>query len=285
MKRRIEIIVLLVMIGTGMVFLILSGPSSHEDETDWGEYAKLQITTIRNLTDEIVFYSLGTPDSTESSSDFQLDQGEIHRIPTTGALEVVFERAGKEDSYLLEAGQPYNFRYNRKDKIQIYQGTHGRNDVADLAPYVATPMEVVEKMLKMAELSTEDILYDLGCGDGRIVIMAAKTYGAEGVGIDIDSKRIRECEEGAKREGVGDKVRFIHKDATKVDFSEATVITIYLLPESNAILVPLFEKYLKPGTRVISHNYYIPGWEHKEKKSIEVKDLTEEEHSLFLYIR
>jgi SAM-dependent methyltransferase len=169
--------------------------------------------------------------------------------------------------------------------IQLYEGAHGREDAVDLAPFVPTAMAVVEKMLEMAKVSSSDIVYDLGCGDGRIVITAAKKYGAHGVGIDIVPQRIKESKEGARKEGVEKLVKFRIGDVMKMDFSKATVITLYLLPESNELLRPLLEKQLKHGTRVVSHNYHIPGWEEKEVEVVELDDENGKGHTIFLYKR
>ena len=103
----------------------------------------------------------------------------------------------------------------------------------DLAPYIPTPQEVVNRMLELAEVTTTDIVYDLGSGDGRIPITAAKRYGARGVGIDFDPQRIAESNANARREGVTDRVEFILGDALQADVSEATVVTLYLLSSSN----------------------------------------------------
>ena len=124
-----------------------------------------------------------------------------------------------------------------------------------LAPYVPTPQHVVERMLELAQVSSKDVVYDLGCGDGRIVITAAKKYGARGVGIDIDPERIRESQANAKAAGVEKLVTFKMDDALKADVSEATVVTLYLLSSSNAILRPMLTKQLKPGARIVSHAF------------------------------
>ncbi|MDW8025765.1 MAG: class I SAM-dependent methyltransferase [Armatimonadota bacterium] len=128
-------------------------------------------------------------------------------------------------------------------------------------PFVPTPMPVVEEMLKLANVTKDDIVYDLGCGDGRIVIMAAKKYGAKGVGIDIDPELIEKCKEGAEREGVSDRVRFIAEDAMKSDVSDATVVTLYVLPSAMLKLRPKLLRELKPGVRIVSHNYSMGDWE------------------------
>jgi ribosomal protein L11 methylase PrmA len=121
--------------------------------------------------------------------------------------------------------------------------------------FVPTPQEVVDAMLKVAKVTQNDVIYDLGSGDGRIPITAAKTYGARGVGIDIDPQRIREATENLRTAGVGDKVKFLNQDLFSTNISEATVVTLYLLPSLNLKLIPKLNKELKPGTRVVSHAF------------------------------
>jgi SAM-dependent methyltransferase len=126
--------------------------------------------------------------------------------------------------------------------------------------YVPTPEEVVVEMLKMAQVTQNDIVYDLGCGDGRIVIAAAKVFGARGVGVDIDSVRIKESNENARKAGVTDRVKFIEQDLFKTNISEATVVTFYLLPELNLRLRPKLFRELKSGTRIVSHEFDMEDW-------------------------
>ena len=121
--------------------------------------------------------------------------------------------------------------------------------------FVPTPQEVVDAMLKLAKVTKNDVVYDLGSGDGRIPITAAKTYGARGVGIDIDPQRIKEASENLKTAGVGDRVKFLNQDLFTTDISEATVVTLYLLPSLNLKLMPKLNKELKPGTRIVSHAF------------------------------
>jgi SAM-dependent methyltransferase len=120
--------------------------------------------------------------------------------------------------------------------------------------YVPTPTNVVEAMLKMANVTASDVVYDLGSGDGRIPIAAAQKYGARAVGIDINPQRIKEANENLTKAGVGDKVKFLNEDLFETDLSQATVITLYLLPSLNQKLMPKL-KQLKPGTRIVSHSF------------------------------
>lgn len=148
--------------------------------------------------------------------------------------------------------------------------TSGQNcdDEYDV-PYVPTDYEIVEKMLKMANVNENDILYDLGCGDGRIVITAAKKFGTRGVGIDINPVRIEESNKNAEEEGVTEKVQFIEQNLFEADISEATVLTMYLLPSVNLKLRPILFQDLKPGTRIVSHDFDMGDWEPDQSTIIE----------------
>jgi SAM-dependent methyltransferase len=127
--------------------------------------------------------------------------------------------------------------------------------------YVPTPMPVVAEMLRMANVKQGDVLYDLGSGDGRIPIMAAREYGIRAVGIDIDPQRIAEANENARAAGVTQKVRFIQGDLFEADFSEATVVTLYLLNSLNERLRPKLLRDLKPRTRIVSHDFDMGDWQ------------------------
>jgi cyclopropane fatty-acyl-phospholipid synthase-like methyltransferase len=127
-------------------------------------------------------------------------------------------------------------------------------------PFVPTPMEVVDRMLELAEVKKGDVVYDLGSGDGRIVIRAAKKYGAKAVGIEMDSWLIAEAREKAKQEGVERLVEFRNEDALQTDVSAATVITLYMLPWFNEKMQTRLQSQLKPGSRVVAHDYGIEGW-------------------------
>lgn len=137
--------------------------------------------------------------------------------------------------------------------------------------FVPTPEEVVMEMLNTARVTQNDIVYDLGCGDGRTVITAAKVFGARGVGVDIDPVRIRESDENARKIGVTDRVKFIERDLFKTDISEATVVFLYLLTELNIQLRPKLFKDLKPGTRIVSHEFDMGDW--KPDKEGVVRDV------------
>jgi hypothetical protein len=138
-------------------------------------------------------------------------------------------------------------------------------------PYVPTPLEVVERMLQIAKVGPNDYLIDLGSGDGRIVITAARKYGARGFGVDLDPDRIRESNENARKAGVTDKVVFHQRDLFETDLGPATVITMYLLPRVNLELRPRLLE-LKPGTRVVSHDFSMDDWKPDVHESVEARD-------------
>ena len=134
--------------------------------------------------------------------------------------------------------------------------------------YVPTPEAVVEAMLQVAGVTKNDTVYDLGCGDGRIPVTAAKKYGAKGVCFDIDPERIKEANENVAKNNVGNLVKVVHADLFEQDLSGATVITLYLLPSLNVKLMPKLMKELKPGTRIVSHAFDMGSW--KPEKELDV---------------
>lgn len=148
-------------------------------------------------------------------------------------------------------------------------------------PYVPTPNEVVVRMLELAKVQKDDVLYDLGSGDGRIVITAAQKYGTRGTGIDINPERIREANANAQKAGVTDKVQFRQQDLFKTDLSDATVVTLYLLPDINVKLRPQLFKQLKPGTRIVSHDFDMGEW--KPERVVQVQGPTRQ-HTLYYWV-
>jgi SAM-dependent methyltransferase len=139
-------------------------------------------------------------------------------------------------------------------------------------PYVPTTEEAVQAMLKLADVKRTDVVYDLGCGDGRIIIAAAKTYGAHGVGIDINPQRIHEAKENAKKAEVEDLVRFEQNDLFKAYIHEASVVTLFLLQKVNVRLRPKLLKELKPGTRIVSNTFDMGDWKPDKEESLKSED-------------
>jgi tRNA G37 N-methylase Trm5 len=156
-----------------------------------------------------------------------------------------------------------------------------RPNAPQLAPYVPTPQEVVDRMLLLANVQKEDFVVDLGCGDGRIPVTAAKKYGARGLGVDIDPVRIAEANANAKAAGVANLVTFKLQDAMTTDVSNATLVTTYLLSASNLKLRPILTKAMKPGTRIVTHNFSMGDW--APEKSETFKDGEGRLRTIFLY--
>jgi cyclopropane fatty-acyl-phospholipid synthase-like methyltransferase len=148
--------------------------------------------------------------------------------------------------------------------------THTAADFPEEIPFVPTPMDVVDKMLELAEVKKGDVVYDLGSGDGRIVIRAAKKFGVRAVGIEMDRLLLDKARKDAKAAGVSHLVEFRAEDAMKVDLTKATMVTLYMLPWFNEAMKPSFKKYLQPGARIVAHDFGIEGWE--PDKSVKLTD-------------
>ncbi len=149
------------------------------------------------------------------------------------------------------------------------QQEDGPGDIA----YIPTPPKIVEAMLKLAEVKNGDNVYDLGCGDGRIVIAAAREFGSHGVGVDISPERVQEAEENARRAGVSSRVRFIETNLFDADVSDATVVALYLLPALNLRLRPKLLKDLKTGSRIVSHRFDMADWKPDKRTVIDGRDI------------
>jgi SAM-dependent methyltransferase len=154
-------------------------------------------------------------------------------------------------------------------------------DAPQLAPYVPTPQDVVDRMLALANVQKNDFVVDLGCGDGRIPVTAAKKYGARGLGVDIDPVRIAEANASAKAAGVEHLVTFKLQDALKTDVSTATLVTTYLLSASNLRLRPILTATMKPGTRIVTHNFSMGDW--APEKSDTFNDAEGRSRTVYLY--
>jgi len=139
-------------------------------------------------------------------------------------------------------------------------------------PYVPTPWVIVEEMLKLADIRGEDVVYDLGSGDGRLVITAAKRFGARGVGVELQTELVEMARIGAKREGVTDRVKFVQGDLFETDIREASVVMLYLLPRFVTRLVPRLRAELRPGTRIVSHDYPLAPWPPDRELSMDVAE-------------
>ncbi len=175
---------------------------------------------------------------------------------------------------------------------QMRRGTGGRqasNDNAEAETnrrpdvvYVPTPQEVVEKMLELAKVGKDDLVYDLGCGDGRIVVTAAKKYGCKAIGFDIATERVKESMENVAKAGVGDKVRIEQRDIFTLDLSPASVVTLYLLPSLNVKLIPQLER-LKPGSRIVSHDFDMKGVKPDQVITMDANGDPYGDHTIYLW--
>ena len=155
--------------------------------------------------------------------------------------------------------------------LNVAQAQPRHNQAPDVI-FVPTPQEVVDEMLRLANVKKGDVLYDLGSGDGRIPVTAAKKFGVRAVGIDIDPERIQEANENAKKNGVTNLVKFRNEDLFQADFHEATVVTLYLLPDLNVKLMPRLMEQLKPGSRIVSHQFDMGAW--RPDKRVELSGRT-----------
>lgn len=153
-----------------------------------------------------------------------------------------------------------------------------------LAPYYPTPEMVVEKMLQLADLKKGERIFDLGSGDGRIVIMAAEKFGANSTGVEFDNDLHQQSSDRIKKLGLSDRARIIHGDLMAQNYADADLITIYLLPVSNEKVKPLLEKQLKKGARIVAHDFQVKGWEPEKTVSID-DDGEGRSHTLYLYRR
>jgi SAM-dependent methyltransferase len=149
-----------------------------------------------------------------------------------------------------------------------------------LAPFVPSPPNVVDKMLEMAKIRPGETVYDLGCGDGRVLVAAAQKYKAKAVGVEISSPRVQQANLNIKRAGVEGLASVVHADLMDVDLSPANVVVLYLLRDSNDLVRPKLEKSLRPGTRVISHDYEIRGW---KPTLVEHSEANKRDHSIYVY--
>jgi hypothetical protein len=249
-------------------------------------YIRLELskTAVWNGTKEDVRYSVVLDRPGEKPSDRVIPPDGVDLYPGDSVLKLAFQRNGKELVYRLSPGVQYAFRQDERKKLDVYVEEREGVSSKYFVPFVVTPTDVVEKMLEMAQVGKDDVFYDLGCGDGRLVIAAARDFGARGIGVDIDPLRVKESKNNARKAQVEHLVEFHIQDVSEADFSDATVVALYMLAEVNGRLRPRFEKQLKPGTRVVSHNYPVPGWASRLLDFESMKAEDGEEHILYLYL-
>jgi len=156
--------------------------------------------------------------------------------------------------------------------VPLAPGAADLQPTKDAGPYVPSPQSVVSDMLRYADVGPDDFLIDLGSGDGRIVLTAAKVFGARGFGVEIKDHLVKQANEAAQKEGIADRVKFLKQDLFKTDVSQATVITMYLLPDTVNLLKDKFLAELRPGTRIVSHDYPLTGWIPEKYLQMDLED-------------
>ena len=166
--------------------------------------------------------------------------------------------------------------------VAAFTPAFGQSKYNKLAPYVSSPQRVVERMLEMAAVKSSDTVFDLGCGDGRVLFTAVQKYRAKAVGIEIDPKLVEATRDQAQKMAMGNRVRVVQGNLLEADLSEADVVTLYLLTQSNEMLRPRLEKMLRPGARVVSYDYAVPGWKPKWVERVEDASRMHD-HVIYLY--
>lgn len=252
----------------GAVFCCLGGPAPFAagQETDrrpredpnLKQIFKIQIS---NDTDQTIKFHTRILHSGDEPDYDSLSPGETETLLGRNVLE--FQIVPKELArlYFLAPGEDYSIRIIDGQDLKLFQKVKGYQEAVMLAPFVPSPMVVIERMLSLAGVSKDSVVYDLGCGDGRVVIAAAKIYGARGVGIDIDPELIAEARKNASDAGVETLAEFREGDIFQTSLTEATHVYVFLFPDSNRLLRPYLEKQLKKGTTVASLGFNFPAWE------------------------
>jgi len=255
--------------GSCLLLLLAVAPATlaQDKDKDKDEARTVKVTVLVPDEEDLVL----------TVNDKPTKQGGTKRVFETPPL-----KPGPKYSYTFKAvWKPNNYEtYTRTRKVIVEPGKDITVDMSKkdakipdeiVIRYVPTPPEFVEAMMKLAKVGKEDVVYDLGCGDGRLVIAAVSKYGAKrGVGVDIDQKRLDECKENAEKAKVTDKLEFRKQDVMKIpDLDKATVVCLYLSDGLNEQLWPILQKNCKPGTRIISHRFKMGA--HKPEKSVPVK--------------
>lgn len=240
--------------------------------------------SIRNQSDRLVHFTVTWEGDRGYPLDLTLRSGEIEQLPFENHVVITFRSRGEVLRRPLIEGRIYSFRMTENGRLILEADWPGDQHPENLAPFLATPMEVVDGMLDLAGVTADDLICDLGSGDGRIPIRAALRFGAHGLGIEYNPGLVEESRAAARAAGVADRVEFRLGDVLKADFSQATVVTIYLLSSSHQKLRPHLERQLKRGTPVVTHDFPIPGWERRQVRK-QTLVMGGRSHALFLYRR
>lgn len=232
-------------------------------EIDAPELTRIFKVHITNDTDRELKFHIRILHSEDEPDVYFLSPGQIQTL--TGRKVLEFQILPKELSriYFLAPGEDYSVRMIDGEDWKLFQKVKDYEEAVMLAPFVPSPMVVIEKVLSMSRVTGDSVVYDLGCGDGRVVIAAAQIYGARGVGIDIDPDLIEEARKKAAEAGVSDLVDFRVGDVFETNLTEATMVYVFLFPDSNRLLRPYLEKQLKIGTTVASLGFNFPAWENR----------------------
>jgi protein-L-isoaspartate O-methyltransferase len=176
------------------------------------------------------------------------------------------------------------FGFAQQDKNKSSQDKGEKDNGGKLAPYFPTPETIVDKMLKLGELKAGETMFDLGSGDGRIVIDAARKYKAKAIGVELDDSLYKQSLDRIKNLGLSATARIIHGDLLEQDYSSADLLTVYLLPVATDLVTPILEKQLKKGTRIVAHDFQFAAW--KAERTVDIDDDGEgRAHELYLYRR
>jgi len=261
-----------------------SGPKNPIMREDFvGEF--LEEITLLNATDKVLVFKISPLVEDIPPMIKSLPPGETERFPESTHLEILILPEETGFIYWLFSGESYVVKELDDKGPRVFKKNRRVPDAFDLAPYVASPIRIVERMLEVVGVDKDSRVYDLGCGDGRVVITAARKYGALGVGIDIDPNRISEARENAEKAGVTSLVEFRCQDIFASDISDASVVYLYLYLDSNLLLRPFLEKNLQPGTIVACLSFYMPGWQNKLISTAEVPAEKGTTKTIFIYRR
>jgi SAM-dependent methyltransferase len=242
--------------------LHVSGSSSAIDNAKPGYFLKDSSTLENALDREISFFHKPVSEDIKRRKQ-TLSPGETTTFSMSDYIEIKLPAEDSGLIYWLVPGEHYVIKSLGKKEIGLFKLIEGGSSIINLAPFVPTPASAIGASLKLAGVDSDSVIYDLGCGDGSVIIQAAKDFGARGVGVEIDVGLIEIARKKAEAEGVSAQVTFINNDIFETDISAATIVYLYLFPQSMKLLRPYLEANLKKGTTVASFGFAFPGWENR----------------------